>query len=172
MATLTKRPRVELKVQHPVPSDIEIAQAATPLPIAAIADALGLAPGDYNQYGPTAAKVRGERVLCQWGEEEGGGEGRRGDLAASVPPDQPSNRRTLSPRTLRPAPAPPRHAPLHAAEVARAPFTADSVSFPTFFLCRSNSPSSTASPTRPLASTSSWLASRPRLWAKENPRAL
>ena len=58
MATLTsKRPRVDLAVKHPVPSDIDIAQAATPLPIASIADALALGPGDYDQYGPTAAKV-------------------------------------------------------------------------------------------------------------------
>ena len=60
MATV-KRPKLDLK--SPIPSDIEIAQAATPLPIASIADQLVLAPDDYNQYGPTAAKV----CVCVWG---------------------------------------------------------------------------------------------------------
>lgn len=57
MATATplKRPKLDLK--SPVPADIDIAQAATPLPIGTIAEQLSLGPDDYNQYGPTAAKV-------------------------------------------------------------------------------------------------------------------
>ena len=49
-----------LKLISPVPSDIEIAQAATPLPIADVAARLGLQPDDFFQWGPTAAKVGGK----------------------------------------------------------------------------------------------------------------
>jgi formate--tetrahydrofolate ligase len=41
----------------PVPSDIEIAQAATPRPIAAVAAELGLGPEDILPYGHTKAKI-------------------------------------------------------------------------------------------------------------------
>ena len=43
---------------NPVPSDIEIAQAATPLPIQRIADEVGLLPDELVPYGPDKAKVR------------------------------------------------------------------------------------------------------------------
>ena len=44
--------------KHPVPSDIEIAQAATPLPIGEIALAAGILPEELEHYGNTKAKVR------------------------------------------------------------------------------------------------------------------
>jgi len=44
--------------KHPVPSDIEIAQAATPLPIGEIAIAAGILPEELEHYGNTKAKVR------------------------------------------------------------------------------------------------------------------
>jgi formyltetrahydrofolate synthetase len=40
-----------------VPSDIEIAQAATPLPIQQIAEEAGILPGELDLYGQTKAKV-------------------------------------------------------------------------------------------------------------------
>ncbi len=43
---------------NPVPSDIEIAQAATPLPIKQIADEVGLLPDELVLYGDDKAKVR------------------------------------------------------------------------------------------------------------------
>ncbi len=48
----------KLNRQKPVPSDIEIAQAATLKPITLIAEELGLLPGEIEQYGDTKAKVR------------------------------------------------------------------------------------------------------------------
>jgi formyltetrahydrofolate synthetase len=42
----------------PVPSDIDIAQAATPLPIRQIADEIGLLPEELVRYGEDKAKVR------------------------------------------------------------------------------------------------------------------
>lgn len=42
----------------PVPSDIEIAQAATPLPITQIAQEVGLNPDEIEPYGTTKAKVK------------------------------------------------------------------------------------------------------------------
>ncbi len=41
----------------PVPSDLDIAQAATPLPITEIAAQIGLSPDDLIMYGKTKAKV-------------------------------------------------------------------------------------------------------------------
>jgi hypothetical protein len=41
-----------------VPSDIEIAQAATPLPISQIANDAGMLPQELELYGSTKAKVR------------------------------------------------------------------------------------------------------------------
>ncbi|NMC52862.1 MAG: formate--tetrahydrofolate ligase [Chloroflexi bacterium] len=49
---------VQLKRKNPVPSDIEIAQAAEIKPISAIAEALGLLPEEIEFYGPTKAKVK------------------------------------------------------------------------------------------------------------------
>ncbi|MEM7330896.1 MAG: formate--tetrahydrofolate ligase [Chloroflexota bacterium] len=43
---------------NPVPSDIEIAQAATPLPITQIAEEAGLEPSELEPYGDTKAKVK------------------------------------------------------------------------------------------------------------------
>lgn len=49
---------VQLKRRNPVPSDIEVAQAAEIKPISAIAEALGLLPEEIEFYGPTKAKVK------------------------------------------------------------------------------------------------------------------
>jgi methylenetetrahydrofolate dehydrogenase (NADP+)/methenyltetrahydrofolate cyclohydrolase/formyltetrahydrofolate synthetase len=46
-----------LKITRPVPSDIEIAQAAELLPITSIAGGLGLADGDLDLYGRFKAKI-------------------------------------------------------------------------------------------------------------------
>ncbi|HOG29437.1 MAG TPA: formate--tetrahydrofolate ligase [Vicinamibacterales bacterium] len=46
-----------VRIVHPVPSDIDIAQAATLLPIADVAASLGLAPDDLDFYGKHKAKI-------------------------------------------------------------------------------------------------------------------
>lgn len=46
-----------LQVVSPTPSDIEIAQAAQPVPIATVAERLGLEDADYEPYGHLKAKV-------------------------------------------------------------------------------------------------------------------
>ena len=46
-----------IEIEHPVPSDIEIAQAAKLKPIREIADKLGLSEDDYSFYGKYKAKV-------------------------------------------------------------------------------------------------------------------
>jgi methylenetetrahydrofolate dehydrogenase (NADP+)/methenyltetrahydrofolate cyclohydrolase/formyltetrahydrofolate synthetase len=48
----------QLKRVNPVPSDIEIAQAATLKPITQIAEELGLLPDELELYGPYKAKVK------------------------------------------------------------------------------------------------------------------
>lgn len=48
---------VRLECKSPVPSDIDIAQAATPVPISEIADSAGLTSEEYDLYGNTKAKV-------------------------------------------------------------------------------------------------------------------
>ncbi|MBM4108861.1 MAG: formate--tetrahydrofolate ligase [Phycisphaerae bacterium] len=53
---LRRRARLELK--RPVPTDIAIAQAATPRSIAELADELGIRPDELEPYGHTKAKVR------------------------------------------------------------------------------------------------------------------
>lgn len=45
-------------LKRPVPSDIEIAQAATPLPIQPFAEALGIQSDELEPYGHTKAKVK------------------------------------------------------------------------------------------------------------------
>lgn len=45
-----------------VPSDIEIAQAATPRPIGEIATKIGLTADDYDQYGKTIAKLSRDKT--------------------------------------------------------------------------------------------------------------
>lgn len=47
----------KLDVKDPVPSDIDIAQSVEPLPIAEIAEAVGLLPSEYELYGNQKAKV-------------------------------------------------------------------------------------------------------------------
>src|SRR5512133_3726229 len=47
-----------LRRRDPVPSDLEIAQAATLKPIGLLAAELGLQEGELELYGPTKAKVR------------------------------------------------------------------------------------------------------------------
>jgi len=44
-------------VLTPVPSDIEVAQAATPIPIDQIASDAGILPEELELYGKTKAKV-------------------------------------------------------------------------------------------------------------------
>jgi len=61
-----EKPSVELKAEPQtketkkavVPSDIDIAQAAVPIPIADVALAAGILPHELEQYGSTKAKVR------------------------------------------------------------------------------------------------------------------
>lgn len=55
-----------LQVQHPTPSDIDIAQAAQPVPIATIAERLGLEDADYEPHGHLKAKVH-PACLCKRG---------------------------------------------------------------------------------------------------------
>ena len=45
------------KLLTPVPSDIDIAQAAIPLPITQIADEVGILPEEMDMFGPFKAKV-------------------------------------------------------------------------------------------------------------------
>jgi formyltetrahydrofolate synthetase len=47
-----------LNLRRPVPSDIEIAQAATLKPIAEVAEVCGIFPGELEFYGPDKAKVK------------------------------------------------------------------------------------------------------------------
>ncbi len=47
-----------IEIKHPVPSDIEIAQAATMELITEIAEKLGLLPEELELYGNYKAKVR------------------------------------------------------------------------------------------------------------------
>lgn len=54
---MTRTERAPLMLKRPVPSDLEIAQAATPLPITGIADDLGLRRDEIEPYGHTKAKV-------------------------------------------------------------------------------------------------------------------
>src|ERR671921_1040188 len=70
---------------NPVPSDIEIAQAATPRPIVDVAAELGLAPDDLDLYGRFKAKVsldlaarpaRGRLVLVTGINPTAAGEGK------------------------------------------------------------------------------------------------
>jgi hypothetical protein len=49
------KPRLDVK--SPVPSDIDIAQAITPIHIAKIAESLGLTADEYDLYGKYKAKV-------------------------------------------------------------------------------------------------------------------
>ncbi len=54
----TKFVPTPLKIVHPVPSDIDIAQAAEIKPIAQVADEVGILPGELEFYGPYKAKVK------------------------------------------------------------------------------------------------------------------
>ncbi len=49
---------IRLQLKRPVPSDIEIAQAAKIKPISLIADEVGLRPGELEMHGPFKAKVK------------------------------------------------------------------------------------------------------------------
>lgn len=49
---------IKLDIRTPVPADIEIAQAAKPLPITDIAKQLGVPDEFLEPYGPTKAKVQ------------------------------------------------------------------------------------------------------------------
>ncbi|KAI8825435.1 P-loop containing nucleoside triphosphate hydrolase protein [Chytriomyces cf. hyalinus JEL632] len=48
---------LRLKLLEPVPSDIEIAMAQRPKPIKRIAEELGLFPNEFEEYGPSKAKI-------------------------------------------------------------------------------------------------------------------
>src|SRR4029077_10549245 len=52
-----KMPQKLSNPRPPVPSDIEIAQAATPLPITQIAAEAGILPDEHDLYGKSKAKV-------------------------------------------------------------------------------------------------------------------
>lgn len=66
---------------EPVPSDIEIAQAAEPLPITQIAEEVGLLPEELEPYGDTKAKVK-LSVLDRLGDRPNG---RYVDVTAITP---------------------------------------------------------------------------------------
>lgn len=51
-------PRVLSNIISPVPSDIDVAQAIAPLPIAEIAQSIGLGPDDYDMHGKYKGKAR------------------------------------------------------------------------------------------------------------------
>ncbi|KAA6429679.1 MAG: formate--tetrahydrofolate ligase-like [Trebouxia sp. A1-2] len=53
----------KLNCESPVPSDINIAQAATPVHISEIAQAVGLGPDEYDLYGTTKAKHRSQQSV-------------------------------------------------------------------------------------------------------------
>lgn len=55
---------VKLECKSPVPSDIDIAQAATPVHISDVAKAAGLTPDEYDLYGSTKAKVSIPMHVC------------------------------------------------------------------------------------------------------------
>ena len=57
MATVKFTP-IKLKCLTPVPSDIDIAQAAELKPIALVAEELGLLPEEFEFYGPYKAKIK------------------------------------------------------------------------------------------------------------------
>ena len=68
-------PRKLESVATPTPSDLDIAQAAVPLPISHIAKELGLTEDDYDPHGKLKAKARyhacersaarGQRATCR-----------------------------------------------------------------------------------------------------------
>eukprot|EP00897_Mesotaenium_endlicherianum_P005190 jgi/Mesen1/469/ME000101S10700 len=58
-------------LKTPVPSDIDIAQSVTALPVSRIAEELGLLPEDYELYGKTKAKVL-TSVLERLGGQQNG----------------------------------------------------------------------------------------------------
>lgn len=47
-----------LAIKTPTPSDIDIAQSVAPRPITGVAEALGLRAQEFEQHGPSKAKVR------------------------------------------------------------------------------------------------------------------
>jgi methylenetetrahydrofolate dehydrogenase (NADP+)/methenyltetrahydrofolate cyclohydrolase/formyltetrahydrofolate synthetase len=49
---------IKLKLLHPVPSDIDIAQASDIKPISQVADEVGILPSELEFYGPFKAKVK------------------------------------------------------------------------------------------------------------------
>jgi formate--tetrahydrofolate ligase len=51
-------PRVLSNIISPVPSDIDVAQAIAPLPIAEIAESIGLSPDEYDMHGKYKGKAR------------------------------------------------------------------------------------------------------------------
>lgn len=51
-------PPMKVDFKNPVPSDIDISQAITPLNISIIANKLGLLPSDIDLYGSYKAKVK------------------------------------------------------------------------------------------------------------------
>ncbi|KAI3438087.1 hypothetical protein D9Q98_000529 [Chlorella vulgaris] len=70
-----------LKVVTPTPSDIDIAQAAVPLPIKDIAAGLGLGEDDYDLHGQKMAKVK----LSVLDKRQGGGNGKYIVVAGCTP---------------------------------------------------------------------------------------
>ncbi|KAJ1971727.1 tetrahydrofolate synthase [Dimargaris xerosporica] len=70
--TLTSQVSVlPLTLQNPVPSDIDVAMAQTPKPIAQLLDELHIPPHEYDLYGKYKAKV-GLQVLDRLGHRQNG----------------------------------------------------------------------------------------------------
>jgi formyltetrahydrofolate synthetase len=46
-----------IEFKTPVPSDIEVSQSVTPLPIGTVAEEIGVLPGEYDLYGSVKAKI-------------------------------------------------------------------------------------------------------------------
>ena len=65
-------PRKLTNIVRPVPDDLVVAQACTPLPISAIAEELGLTRDDYDEHGKSKAKARRRSLAacaargCNW----------------------------------------------------------------------------------------------------------
>ena len=47
----------QINFLSPVPSDIEVSQSLTPLPIGQVAEAVGILPSEYDLYGKSKAKI-------------------------------------------------------------------------------------------------------------------
>lgn len=60
-----------LRIENPIPSDIEISRSQEPKNIASLAEEIGLNPGEFSQYGSKKAKIR-LSVLDRFKDQKGG----------------------------------------------------------------------------------------------------